>query len=84
MDAWDVSALPDYAPFVAKVKAARAEFVKNSSTPELVAGVIYEAATDPSDTLRYLAGPDAKRFWPVRRWAGYKFQMKMVKRAFKL
>jgi NAD(P)-dependent dehydrogenase (short-subunit alcohol dehydrogenase family) len=84
MDAWDVSALPDYAPFVAKVKAARAEFVKKSSTPELVAGVIYEAATDPSDTLRYLAGPDAKRFWPVRRWAGYKFQMKMVKRAFKL
>ncbi len=84
MDAWDISALPDYAPFMAKVKAARDEFVKNSSTPELVADVIYQAATDPSDTLRYLAGPDAKRFWPVRRWAGYKVQMKLVKRAFKL
>ncbi len=84
MDAWDLSTLPDYADFMAKVKAARANYVKNSSAPELVAGVIYEAATDPSDTLRYLAGPDAKRFWPVRRWLGYKFQMKMVKRAFKL
>ena len=66
------------------MKATRARFTKNSSTPELVAGVIYEAATDPGDTLRYLAGPDAKRFWPVRRWLGYKMQMKLVKRAFKL
>ena len=84
MDAWDISAVPDYAGFMEKVKATRDNFVKNSSTPELVAGVIFEAATDPSDRLRYLAGPDAKRFWPVRRWLGYKFQMKMVKRAFKL
>jgi NAD(P)-dependent dehydrogenase (short-subunit alcohol dehydrogenase family) len=84
LDAWDFSHLPDYAPFMAKVKATRDNFVKNSSTPELVAGVIYEAATDPSDRLRYLAGPDAKRFWPVRRWLGYKTQMKLVKRAFKL
>ena len=84
LDAWDLSNLPDYAGFMAKVRAARANFVKNSSTPELVAGVIYEAATDPGDTLRYLAGPDAKRFWPVRRWLGYKMQMKLVKRAFKL
>jgi NAD(P)-dependent dehydrogenase (short-subunit alcohol dehydrogenase family) len=84
MDAWDISAVPDYAGFMDKVKAARANYVKNSSTPELVAGVIYEAAIDPSDRLRYLAGPDAKRFWPVRRWLGYPLQMKMVKRAFKL
>jgi hypothetical protein len=49
-----------------------------------MAGVIYEAAIDPSDRLRYLAGPDAKRFWPVRRWLGYRTQMKLVKRAFKL
>jgi NAD(P)-dependent dehydrogenase (short-subunit alcohol dehydrogenase family) len=84
MDVWDFSKVPDYSGFMGKVKAARDNFVKNSSTPELVAGVIYEAATDRSDTLRYLAGPDAKRFWPVRRWFGYKFQMKMVKRAFKL
>jgi NAD(P)-dependent dehydrogenase (short-subunit alcohol dehydrogenase family) len=84
MDAWDVSNLPDYSGFMDKVKAARANFVKNSSTPELVASVIYEAATDPSDRLRYLAGPDARRFWPLRRWLGHRLQMKLVKRAFKL
>jgi NAD(P)-dependent dehydrogenase (short-subunit alcohol dehydrogenase family) len=84
MDAWDISNFPDYSAFMDKVKAARANFVKNSSTPELVADVIYQAATDPSDTLRYLAGPDAKRLWPVRRWLGYKFQTWMVKRVFKL
>ena len=33
---------------------------------------------------RYLAGLDAKRLWPVRRWLGYKFQTWMVKRVFKL
>ena len=82
MDVWDISNLPDYSPFMDKVKAAN--FVSNSSTPELVADVIYRAATDPSDTLRYLAGPDAKRLWPVRRWLGYKFQMWMVGRVFKL
>jgi hypothetical protein len=69
---------------MASVKAARANFTKNSSTPELVAGVIYEAATDPSDKLRYLAGPDAKRFWPMRRWLGSRLQMKLVKRVFKV
>jgi hypothetical protein len=42
-----------------------------------------ECRGDDSDTLRYLAGPDAKRFWPMRHWFGYKF-LKMVKRASKL
>jgi NAD(P)-dependent dehydrogenase (short-subunit alcohol dehydrogenase family) len=84
MDAWDISNLPDYANFMEKVKATRARFTKNSSTPELVAGVIFEAANDPSDRLRYLAGPDAKRLWPVRRWLGRSVQMKIVRSVFKL
>ena len=46
MDRWDISALPDYGPFMDKVKAARDNFVRKSSTPELVAEVIYKAATD--------------------------------------
>lgn len=84
MDAWDISTLPDYASFMEKVKATRARFTKNSSTPELVAGVIFEAANDSSDRLRYLAGPDAKRLWPVRRWLGRSVQMKIVRSIFKL
>jgi NAD(P)-dependent dehydrogenase (short-subunit alcohol dehydrogenase family) len=84
MDAWDISNLPDYGPFMDKVKSTRDQFVKNSSTPELVAAVIFEAANDRSDRLRYLVGPDAKRMWPVRRWLGRGVQMKLVRRVFKL
>jgi hypothetical protein len=47
-----------------------------------VAKVIYEAATDGKDTLRYLAGKDAKQFWFLRRWFGYQFQMKQVLKYF--
>src|SRR5579862_6974991 len=35
MDVWDYSRVPDYSGFMGKVKAARDNFVKNSSTPEL-------------------------------------------------
>jgi hypothetical protein len=61
MDAWDISNLPDYSASMDKVKAAPANFVRNSSTPELVADVIYQAATDPSDTLSH-----ADRGWSCR------------------
>ena len=83
-DVWDISRLPDYAPFMQKVKAARDRYTRNSSTPEVVADVIYRAATDPSDRLRYLAGSDARRFVPLRRLIGAGLTMKMVKAMFKL
>jgi NAD(P)-dependent dehydrogenase (short-subunit alcohol dehydrogenase family) len=82
MDAWEISALPDYAPFMAKVRAARSRYTKNAAPPELVAEVIYRAATDGSDRLRYLAGPDAKRTVPLRRLLGSQMQMRLVKRLF--
>lgn len=84
MDAWDISSLPDYAGFMDKVKATRARFVKGSSAPDLVAKAIFEAAIDPSDRLRYLVGPDAKRIWRVRRWLGSRTQMRIVRRLFGL
>ncbi len=84
MDRWDISALPDYAGFMGKVKAARDNLARNSSAPELVAEVIYKAATDPSDRLRYLAGPDARRYVPLRRLIGAGPMMKMMRRMFKL
>ena len=84
MDAWDISAVPAYAGFMAKVKATRDRYTKNSASPDLVAGVIHAAATDPSDRLRYLVGPDAKQIWPLRRWLGYRAQMRIVRRIFKL
>ncbi len=83
-DAWDISRVPAYAGFMAKVDAARAKYTRSSSTPELVAQVIYRAATDPSDRMRYPAGPDARRFIPLRRLLGAGATMAMVKRRFKL
>jgi NAD(P)-dependent dehydrogenase (short-subunit alcohol dehydrogenase family) len=43
---------------------------KQASPPELVAGIIYEAATDGSDRLRYVAGDDAKFILDARGKAG--------------
>jgi hypothetical protein len=50
----------------------------------MVAAVIYKAAIDGKDTLRYLAGTDAQQIWFIRRWLGYQFQMKQVKKYFGL
>jgi NAD(P)-dependent dehydrogenase (short-subunit alcohol dehydrogenase family) len=83
-DVWDVSRVPDYAPFMDKVNAARAKYTQNSSPPELVAEVIYKAAIDPSDRMRYPAGPDASRFIPLRRLLGAGATMKMIKRRFQV
>jgi len=83
-DRWDISAFPDYVAFMEKVRATRDRYVQNSSTPELVAEVIYEAATDRSDRMRYAAGSDARRFIPLRRVLGAQTGMRLVKRRFGL
>jgi NAD(P)-dependent dehydrogenase (short-subunit alcohol dehydrogenase family) len=83
-DVWDVSRVPAYAPFMDKVNAARAKYTGNSSRPELVAEVVHRAAVDPSDRLRYPAGPHARRFIPLRRLLGAGLTMKMIKQRFEL
>jgi NAD(P)-dependent dehydrogenase (short-subunit alcohol dehydrogenase family) len=83
-DVWDVSRVPEYAPFMDKVNASRARYTRNSSSPELVAEVIYKAATDPSDRMRYAAGPDARQFIPLRRLLGARRMMRMIKQRFQL
>jgi NAD(P)-dependent dehydrogenase (short-subunit alcohol dehydrogenase family) len=82
-DAWDISNAPDYTGFMSKVAATRDKFVGGSPVPEIVAKAIFEAANDTSDRLRYLVGSEA-RFWTIRRWLGYRLQMKIVRRVFKL
>jgi NAD(P)-dependent dehydrogenase (short-subunit alcohol dehydrogenase family) len=84
LDVWDISRVPEYAGFMQKVKAARERILRNSSSPELVAAVIYTAAVDPSDRLRYLAGPDARRFVPLRRLLGAPTTMRIMRRMFGL
>ncbi len=43
------------------------DMVRNGSEPELVAQVIYDAATDGTDQLRYAAGADAEQFLAARK-----------------
>jgi NAD(P)-dependent dehydrogenase (short-subunit alcohol dehydrogenase family) len=85
MEQFDIKPFPEYAEYH---KTIMAKFTGPSpvkfGTPEMVADVIYGAATDGTDTLRYLAGSDAKQFWFARRWFGYKFQMAQVKKYFGL
>jgi NAD(P)-dependent dehydrogenase (short-subunit alcohol dehydrogenase family) len=54
--------------------------IKRYSTPEEIAEVVFKAATDGKKQLRYVAGKDAKMMFRIRRWFGYKFFMKLLKR----
>jgi hypothetical protein len=46
--------------------------MQNYSTPEQVADVVYEAATDGKDQLRYIAGGEAKATYAMRLQMGTK------------
>ncbi len=84
LDQWDSSNFPEYKPLtdVMLSRFSNADYTKNFSSPELVSEVVFKAATDDNDTLRYLAGKDAKLLWGMRRWMGYKFQMKQLQKFF--
>ncbi|MFL9924467.1 SDR family oxidoreductase [Herbaspirillum lusitanum] len=84
MDLLDHSELPAYEQMMEAINAARKDNVSRSSSPELVANTIFEAANDPGDRLRYLVGADAKRLWRLRRWIGAQTQMRIVRRALKM
>jgi NAD(P)-dependent dehydrogenase (short-subunit alcohol dehydrogenase family) len=53
----------EYDESLQKVFAAFGKNRDNYSTSEQIADVIYEAATDNTDQIRYLAGADAKRLY---------------------
>ena len=57
-----------YAPLFNKLMAGMDgdNSIVHFSTPEQIAEVVYEAATDDKDQLRYLAGPDAKAAYAQR------------------
>lgn len=84
MDVWDVSSLPGYAGLMEKINAARKRVTRNPGTPERVAAAIFDAACDPSDRLRYVVGRDARTAWRIRRWLGYRTQMRLYRRLFRL
>ena len=61
--------LAEYQPLVGKVLAATQTMFTNASPASVVANVIYEAATDGTNQLRYTAGEDAKTIIAHRKQA---------------
>jgi NAD(P)-dependent dehydrogenase (short-subunit alcohol dehydrogenase family) len=64
--------IPDYDDFIAGANAVYAQLrasrsAASDSTPEHVASVIFEATTDPSDQLRYVATSDIVPLVEARR-----------------
>jgi hypothetical protein len=52
------------------------------STPEQIAEVVYEAATDGKDQLRYVAGGDAKATYATRLQLGDEAFRKAIRQQF--
>jgi NADP-dependent 3-hydroxy acid dehydrogenase YdfG len=59
--------LSEYQGFVGTCMTAMAAMGGAGSEPEVVSEVIYQAATDGTNTLRYTAGDDAKEFMGNRK-----------------
>lgn len=59
--------LAEYQPVVGAMQRVFAHFAKSLSAPEVIAGVIWRAATDGSKTLRYRAGADAEALLEARK-----------------
>jgi len=76
--------LSAYQNIVSKILAAFPQMIKNASTTDVVTRVIYEAATDGTGKLRYMAGKDARMFDLFHKLFGYGFIFKMNKRFFKI
>ena len=60
----------DYTSGVQRMMANFENMTENMSTSESVADVVYEAVTDGTDQIRYLAGPDAEFMFSQRREVG--------------
>jgi hypothetical protein len=52
------------------------------SSPAQIAEVVYEAATDGKDQLRYVAGADAKATYAMRRQMGDEAFRKAINQQF--
>ncbi|MCW0979917.1 SDR family oxidoreductase [Agrobacterium sp. BT-220-3] len=59
-------ALVEYQPLIQGMGDLVSSMKEHTSSPEAIAEVVYEATTDESDRLRYIAGADAERFLAAR------------------
>ncbi len=61
--------MTEYQGVVGALMTAMGPLIENGSEPEVVSEVIYRAATDGTDQLRYTAGPDAEQIVANRKAA---------------
>ena len=76
--------LEAYQNIVSKILSTFPKMLKNASQTNVVTNVIYKAATDRSNQLRYMAGKDAKLFNLFNNLFGHNFIYKLNKRFFNL
>ena len=76
--------LDEYQGLVQSLFAAMEPMIKNAADATMCAKVIYQAATDESDTLRYIAGQDAEQFVALRSSTGDSELRKTLKEQFNL
>jgi len=74
--------LSEYQPLVGKIISAMGELFQNASSASVIADVIYEAATDGKDQLRYTAGNDAQVMVDNRRQYDDESFMEGIKKQF--
>lgn len=73
----------DYNPYMTHFqKLMAAQDPERYSPPEMVAEAIFEAATDGKDTLRYVAGDDAKQLITMREQNGDQAYVDATKKQF--
>lgn len=66
----DTTAHPAYDEWIKRMFSSTDEHFQSSSSPEEIAEVVYEAATDGKDILRYVAGEGAKVLYAQRLQLG--------------
>jgi NADP-dependent 3-hydroxy acid dehydrogenase YdfG len=74
----------EYETIVGKVMSALPTLYQNSSAPSAIANVIYEAATDGKNRLRYTAGEDAITFIANRKKYDDESVIQVIKSQFEL
>ena len=81
---FEVGTHSDYDALVNKVMSIITDpkQMETYSTPEQIAEVVYEAATDGKDQLRYVAGPDAKATYAARLQLGDEAFRKALRQQF--
>lgn len=69
-------------PFYEATEKKMISMIKPASTPEEIGSVIYEAATDDKDQLRYFAGKSAKAIYDRRQEIGAEASVKEIKKIY--